>query len=405
MTARGEISARKSLRYFLNHLGDVPDDRDPGKVRFPLKEVLFLVTCASMAGCEDYDEIVEWGRINRDFLRRHEEFYFGVPKADWLRTLMNRIDPDLFEACFHAWARNLRSDAPDIIALDGKSLRASADAPRGERACHLVSAWASTQRLVLAQRAVDGKTNECTAMLDLLARMSLDGALVTINAIATNPTVAQAIREAGGEYVLALKANQSTLKSEWRIISIGPTRTKSKRSKASRKTTAAWNSEPTASATMSIGSPGRGAIPANRACPGWPVSSRPQRAANRTELPGGFRIWETGAVGTNKVRKPYPAELRERAVRMVREQEAAYASRWAALTSITEKFGCSAETLRGWLRQAERDDGTAAGVTRAEQERVKQLERENKELRRANEILRKASAYFAQAELDRRNKT
>jgi len=214
MTARGEISARNSLRYLLDHLGDVPDDRDPAKVRFPLKEVLFLVTCASMAGCEDYDEIVEWGRINLDFLQRHEEFYFGVPKADWLRTLMNRIDPDLFEACFHAWARNLRADAPDIIALDGKSLRASADAPRGERACHLVSAWASTQRLVLAQRAVDGKTNECTAMLDLLARMSLNGALVTIDAIATNPTVAQAIRDAGGEYVLALKANQSTLKSE-----------------------------------------------------------------------------------------------------------------------------------------------------------------------------------------------
>lgn len=214
MMAQEEVSARNSLRYLLEHLGEVPDDRDPAKVQFPLKEVLFLTTCASMAGCEDYDEIVEWGDINLDFLRRHEEFYFGVPRVDWLRTLMNRIDTDLFEACFHAWARNLRSDAPDIIALDGKSLRASADAPRGERARHLVSAWASTQRLVLAQRAVDGKTNECAAMLDLLARMRLDGALVTIDAIATNPTVAQAILDAGGDYVLALKANQSTLKND-----------------------------------------------------------------------------------------------------------------------------------------------------------------------------------------------
>ena len=110
-------------------------------------------------------------------------------------------------------------------------------------------------------------------------------------------------------------------------------------------------------------------------------------------------------MGKTTNRKPYPAELRERAVRMVREHEGEYASRWAALTSIAEKFGCNPETLRSWLRQAERDEGTAAGMTTDEQERLKQLEQENKELRRANEILRKASAYFAQAELDRRSKS
>ncbi len=110
-------------------------------------------------------------------------------------------------------------------------------------------------------------------------------------------------------------------------------------------------------------------------------------------------------MGKTTNRKPYPRELRERAVRMVREHEGEYASRWAALTSIAEKFGCNPETLRNWLRQAERDEGTAAGMTSSEQERLKELERENKELRRANEILRKASAYFAQAELDRRNRS
>jgi transposase len=110
-------------------------------------------------------------------------------------------------------------------------------------------------------------------------------------------------------------------------------------------------------------------------------------------------------MGKTTNRKRYPRELRERAVRMVREQEGEYASRWAALTSIAEKFGCNPETLRTWLRQAERDEGTAAGMTTSEQERLKELERENKELRRANEILRKASAYFAQAELDRRSKS
>jgi transposase-like protein len=109
-------------------------------------------------------------------------------------------------------------------------------------------------------------------------------------------------------------------------------------------------------------------------------------------------------MGTNRTRQPYPAELRERAVRMVREQQGDYASQWAAITSIAEKVGCNPETLRNWLPQAERDAVAAAGMTTSERDRVRQLERENKELRRANEILRKASAYFTQAELDRRSK-
>jgi transposase len=100
----------------------------------------------------------------------------------------------------------------------------------------------------------------------------------------------------------------------------------------------------------------------------------------------------------------YAPEVRERAVRMVREHEREYASQWAAITSIAEKIGCSGETLRHWVRQAERDEGLRPGLTTEEQQRLKELERENRELRRANEILRKASAYFAQAELDRRAK-
>ena len=107
---------------------------------------------------------------------------------------------------------------------------------------------------------------------------------------------------------------------------------------------------------------------------------------------------------TRKTTKPYPAELRERAVRLVREHEAEHGSQWAAIRSIAEKVGCSAETLRLWLRRSERDRGERAGLSTDERERLKALERENRELRRANEILRKASAYFAQAELDRRSR-
>jgi transposase-like protein len=100
----------------------------------------------------------------------------------------------------------------------------------------------------------------------------------------------------------------------------------------------------------------------------------------------------------------YSPEIRERAVRMVFEHQAEYDSQWAAMNSIAGKIGCTAETLRKWVRQAERDQGLREGLTNSDRERLKTLERENRELKRANEILRKASAFFAQAELDRKPK-
>jgi transposase len=100
----------------------------------------------------------------------------------------------------------------------------------------------------------------------------------------------------------------------------------------------------------------------------------------------------------------YSPEVRERAVRMVREHGPEHPSQWATMEAIAPKLGCTSETLRRWVRQAERDTGQRAGLTTTEQQRLKELERENRELKRANEILRKASAYFAQAELDRRAK-
>jgi predicted transposase YbfD/YdcC len=208
------VFVKDRLRLLLDHFGEVGDPREPAKVKYPLPEVLFLVTCATVCGCDDYDEIVEWGNHHLDFLRRYSEYFFGIPKEDWLRALLNRIDPVLFEDCFLAWATALRPDAADLIALDGKTLRRSGDAATGTRPLHLVSAWASNARLVLCQEAVDAKENECAAILAILARLDLKGALVTIDAIATNPTVAGTITEAGGHYVLALKKNQPSLHGE-----------------------------------------------------------------------------------------------------------------------------------------------------------------------------------------------
>ena len=104
-------------------------------------------------------------------------------------------------------------------------------------------------------------------------------------------------------------------------------------------------------------------------------------------------------MGTHSIR--YPGEVRERAVRLVLDHQGEHASQWKAIGSIAAKIGCTAETLRRWVRQAERNSGLRAGTTTDERERIRALEREVRELRQANEILRKASAYFAQAELDR----
>ena len=107
---------------------------------------------------------------------------------------------------------------------------------------------------------------------------------------------------------------------------------------------------------------------------------------------------------SGKTNTSFSAEVRERAVRLVREHQGDYSSEWAAISSIAAKIGCTAESLRRWIRQTERDEGRREGLTTDEHARLKALERENRELRQANEILRKASAYFAQAELDRRFK-
>ena len=107
---------------------------------------------------------------------------------------------------------------------------------------------------------------------------------------------------------------------------------------------------------------------------------------------------------TSKTTNKFSPEVRARAVRMVMEHRGDHASEWAAIVSIAAKIGCTAQTLHNWVRQAERDQGVRGGATTEERERIKTLERENRELRQANEILRKASAYFAQAELDRRFK-
>ncbi len=202
------------LAVLLEHFSAIEDDRQSWKVMYPLPEVLLLVVCGTIASSDDYEDIVDWGEAHLGFLRRFGEYHFGIPGADWLRCLMNRLDPALFAACFSAWVAEIWPDRPALVAIDGKTSRRSHDRAAGKRALHLVSAFASTSRLVLGQEAVAEKSNEITAIPALLQRLDLAGALVSIDAMGCNPRVAQDIRDAGADYLLAVKQNQPSLHQE-----------------------------------------------------------------------------------------------------------------------------------------------------------------------------------------------
>ena len=196
----------------LDHFSGLKDPRQAGKVVYPLPEIMLLVLCGTLAGAEDFVEIRQWGRKKVRFLRKMLPFAGGIPSHDTLNDVMNALPGDLFCEVFAAWVEDLREDEPDIVAIDGKTSRR---ARRGEgHALHVVSAWATRQRLVLGQEATDAKSNEITAIPLLLQRLQLTGALVTIDAMGTQTKIAEAILARGADYLLALKDNQRNLAEE-----------------------------------------------------------------------------------------------------------------------------------------------------------------------------------------------
>jgi predicted transposase YbfD/YdcC len=177
-----EEAAQRSL---IDHFSALTDPRQAGKVLYPLPEIMLLILCATLAAADNFVEIRRWGREKLAFLRTMLPFARGIPSHDTLNDVMNALDPALFAACFEAWVAGLREAEPDIVAVDGKSSRR---ARRGEaHPLHVVSAWASRQRLVLGQQAVADKSNEIVAIPVLLERLALTGALVTIDAMAARP--------------------------------------------------------------------------------------------------------------------------------------------------------------------------------------------------------------------------
>lgn len=181
---------------------------------YPLPEILLLLLCATVAGADDFVEIGLWGRSHLPFLRRFLAYRHGIPSHDTLCEVIAALHPALFKGGFLAWVETLRDgappmsdDDPDLIAIDGKTSRRSHDRGKARPPWHLVSAWATRQRLVLGQAATEVKSNEITAIPVLLERLELRGALVTIDAMGTQTRIAQKILDRGGDYLLALKEN------------------------------------------------------------------------------------------------------------------------------------------------------------------------------------------------------
>ncbi|MDP1634816.1 MAG: ISAs1 family transposase, partial [Gallionellaceae bacterium] len=166
----------------------------------------------------DYESISAWGAAHLPFLRRFLPYVNGVPGERWLTILMNRINPALFSQAFTDWVRATWPERGDLVAIDGKTSRRSHDRGSGRGPIHVVSAFATTGRLVLGQEAVPDKASELAAIPVLLERLGaeggLEGALVSIDAVATNATIASAIKAQGADYLLAVKANQPTLRAE-----------------------------------------------------------------------------------------------------------------------------------------------------------------------------------------------
>lgn len=203
----------------LDHFSGLQDPRQAGKVLFPLDEIMLVVLCGVLSGAEGFVEIARWGEMHLDFLRRFLPCKAGIPSHDALNDLFNALDHEAFRDSFVSWAQSLRAldgeaAEPEVVAVDGKTARRSGDKRKGRPALHMVSAWASRQRLVLGQEAVEDKENEILAIPKLLEMLELKGALVTIDAMGCHKTIARTIRDKGADYLLPVKANQPSLEQD-----------------------------------------------------------------------------------------------------------------------------------------------------------------------------------------------
>ena len=196
----------------VTHFGSLEDPRDIRGKEHLLLDIITIALCAVISGAEGWQDMAEYGRAKQDWLSTFLSLPNGIPCGDTFGRVFARLDPEQMESCLISWVNAISELLKaEVVAIDGKTLRHSGDKGRGRAAIHMVSAWASANRLVLGQRQVDDKSNEITAIPALLRVLEIAGCIVTIDAMGCQRDIATAIIEQNADYVLALKGNQGGL--------------------------------------------------------------------------------------------------------------------------------------------------------------------------------------------------
>lgn len=197
---------------FQGHFQELRDPRVERTRRHPLINIVFLAVCGVLSGANSIAGIHEFAIDRRSWFARYLDLTNGIPSEDTIGRVLARLDPGAFEKCLLSWIQAVQEvTANRLVAIDGKTLRSSSDRERGRAALHMVSAWATENKLSLGQVVVGEKTNEITAIPELLQLLEISGALVTIDAMGCQKEIADQVREREGDYVLAVKQNQPTL--------------------------------------------------------------------------------------------------------------------------------------------------------------------------------------------------
>ena len=193
-------------------LGLIQDHRSKRTLLHQLSDILTIAVLSVIAGGNGWEDMALYGLSKYDWLSTFLELPNGIPSPDTFRRVFEKIRPDEFERCFELWVLQILNDLfPQLIAIDGKEIRGSYDRNTGTKSVHLVSAWSSESRLVLAQTKVSSKSNEITAIPILLDVLDIEGSIITIDAMGTQKDIADKIYQANGDYILSLKANHPTL--------------------------------------------------------------------------------------------------------------------------------------------------------------------------------------------------